>query len=34
MMSMVEFGRTNVAGICVGIAQGALERSPPSSGNA
>ena len=25
MMSMVEFGRTNVAGICVGIAQGALE---------
>jgi alkylation response protein AidB-like acyl-CoA dehydrogenase len=25
MMSMVEFGRTNVAAICVGIAQGALE---------
>jgi butyryl-CoA dehydrogenase len=25
MMSMVEFGRTNVAGICVGIAQGALD---------
>jgi alkylation response protein AidB-like acyl-CoA dehydrogenase len=27
MMSMVEFGRTNVAGICVGIAQGALEEA-------
>ena len=27
MMSMVEFGRTNVAGICVGIAQAALEET-------
>ena len=33
MMSMVEFGRTNVVGICVGIAQGALDEVTASSRN-